>query len=118
MKHTVVNAIGKQCPVPVVEATRALRAMQEAGTLEVQVDNAVAVENLKRMAGGNQLPVRVTEREDGTFSVVMEVVVPAGDSVKEAETMCVLPQQGGFVVAVDTDVMGRGSEGLTSNSPD
>ena len=86
--------------------------MQEAGTLEVQVDNAVAVENLKRMAGGNQLPVRVTEREDGTFSVVMEVAVPAGDSVKEAETMCVLPQQGGFVVAVDTDVMGRGSEEL------
>ena len=112
MKHTVVNAIGKQCPIPVVEATRALRGMQEPGTLEVQVDNAVAVENLKRMAGGNQLPVRVTARDDGTFSVVMEVASPAGDSVAEAEPMCVLPQQGGFVVAVDTDVMGRGSEEL------
>jgi len=107
-----VNAIGKQCPIPVVEATRALRAMQEPGTLEVQVDNAVAVENLKRMAGGNKLAVRVTARNDGTFSVVMDVDSPAGDSVTEAEPLCVLPQQGGFVVAVDTDVMGRGSEDL------
>ena len=112
MKNVVVNAVGKQCPVPVVESTRALRGMQETGVLEVWVDNAVAVENLKRMAGGNQLPVSVTSREDGTFVVAMEVNAPKGETVVEAETMCVLPGQSGFVVAVDTDVMGRGSEEL------
>lgn len=112
MKHTVVNAIGKQCPVPVVEATRALRAMQAPGTLEILVDNNVAVENLKRMASGNKLSAHVTVRNDGTFSVVMEVNTPTGDSVTEADPLCVLPQQGGFIVAVDSDVMGRGSEEL------
>ena len=31
MEKIVVNAAGKQCPIPVVEATRALRAMTDAG---------------------------------------------------------------------------------------
>lgn len=112
MKQVTVNAVGKQCPVPVVEATRALRAMGEAGVLEVRVDNAVAVENLKRMAGGNRLPVTVTDCGDGTFSVKMEVSEPVGERTVEAEPMCLLPERSGLVVAVDADVMGRGSEEL------
>lgn len=38
MKNILVNAVGEQCPIPVVKATRALRAMTEPGTLEVRVD--------------------------------------------------------------------------------
>ena len=39
MGNIVVNAVGDQCPVPVVKATRALREMTEPGTLEIHVDN-------------------------------------------------------------------------------
>ena len=35
MKKVTVNAVGAQCPIPVVEATRALRSMTEPGPLEV-----------------------------------------------------------------------------------
>ena len=52
---TVVNALGEQCPIPVVKATRALREMTEPGTLEILVDNETAVQNLLRMAAGNHL---------------------------------------------------------------
>ena len=48
----VVNALGEQCPIPVVKATRALREMREPGTLEILVDNETAVQNLLRMASG------------------------------------------------------------------
>ena len=34
MGKITVNAVGKQCPIPVVEATRALRAMTESMVLE------------------------------------------------------------------------------------
>ena len=55
MSHITVNALGEQCPIPVVKATRALREMTESGTLTVLVDNEIAVQNLRRMAEGNGL---------------------------------------------------------------
>ena len=50
MGTVVVNAVGEQCPIPVVKATRALREMAGPGILEVHVDNEIAVQNLTRMA--------------------------------------------------------------------
>ena len=49
MKAITVNAIGDPCPIPVIKATKALNEMQEAGILEVHVDNEVAVQNLNRL---------------------------------------------------------------------
>ena len=45
-----IDAKGKPCPQPVILAIRALDALQAGETLQVQVDNEAAVENLKRMA--------------------------------------------------------------------
>ena len=47
MGKIVVNAVGEQCPIPVVKATRALRGMTEPGILEVHVDNEIAVQDRK-----------------------------------------------------------------------
>ena len=58
----VVNALGEQCPIPVVKATRALREMREPGTLEILVDNETAVQNLLRMASGHHLAAAVEQR--------------------------------------------------------
>ena len=108
MEHIIVNAVGEPCPIPVVKATKALRAMTQPGTLEVQVDNQVAVENLKRMAAGNHLPVRV----EG-FTVFLDVQEPKGDAPAEEPELTCTPDDGGsLLVAVDTDTMGRGSEEL------
>ena len=113
MGRVVVNAIGEQCPIPVVKATRALRSMMEPGELEIRVDNEIAVQNLTRMAAGHKLAARsekITERE---FSVVIEVTNPVGESPAEEEPLACIPdQRGSVLVAVDTDVMGRGSEEL------
>ena len=46
-----VDAMGKQCPIPVVLAKKALEGMTVPGTLEVLVDNEVAVQNLSKLAG-------------------------------------------------------------------
>ena len=113
MANIVVNAVGEQCPIPVVKATRALREMTEPGTLEVHVDNEIAVQNLTRMAGGNHLPVRSGKIGEKEFVVTMEVAEPAGETPRqEPELTCVPDSRGDFLVAVDTDVMGRGSDEL------
>ena len=113
MATVTVNAVGEQCPIPVVKATRALRAMTEPGVLEVLVDNEIAVQNLTRMASGHHLEARAEKRDGGVFAVTMEVREPMGDApTEEPELTCIPDQRGSLVVAVDTDAMGRGSEEL------
>ena len=90
MKTVIVDAVGEPCPVPVVKATKALRELGEPGTLEVRVDNEIAVQNLTRMAAGNHLPVQAEKKGEHLFVVTMEVAEPA----------------------VDSETMGRGSDEL------
>ena len=113
MGKIVVNAVGEQCPIPVVKATRALREMREPGTLEVHVDNEIAVQNLTRMAAGHKLAARAEKVGEGEFTVVMEVTAPVGDApVEEPPLSCAPDARGNLVVAVDSAVMGRGSDEL------
>ena len=65
------------------------------------------------MAGGNRLPVRSEKTGEKEFVVTMEVAEPAGEAPRqEPELTCVPDSRGDFLVAVDTDVMGRGSDEL------
>lgn len=113
MNTVVVNAIGEQCPIPVVKATRALREMTEPGVLQVLVDNEIAVQNLIRMATGHTLTAQAEKRSEKEFSVMIQVTKAIDEAPRqEPELACVPDARGDLVVAVDTDVMGRGSEEL------
>lgn len=114
MEKIIVNAMGEQCPIPVVKATRALLEMTEPGTLEVHVDNETAVQNLARMASGNKLAANFDKVNEREFVVTIEVPAPVGNSPLEEPPMvpCGPDSRGGLLVAVDTDTMGRGSDEL------
>ena len=45
-----VNALGDACPLPVIKTMHALKELNGAGTVEVLVDNEIAVQNLTRLA--------------------------------------------------------------------
>jgi len=113
MGKTVVNALGEQCPIPVVKAARALREMTGPGTLEVHVDNEIAVQNLTRMAAGHKLTARSEKLGEKEFVVTMDVTEPTGDAPLEEPPLSCPPDAGeNLVVAVDSAVMGRGSDEL------
>ncbi|MBQ8987044.1 MAG: sulfurtransferase-like selenium metabolism protein YedF [Lachnospiraceae bacterium] len=69
-----IDAKGKPCPQPVILAIRALNALQAGETLQVQVDNEAAVENLKRMVQKKGAAADV--KADGSCWIVE--IVPAG----------------------------------------
>lgn len=107
MKTVIVDAVGEPCPIPVVKATKALRELGEPGTLEVRVDNEIAVQNLTRMAAGNHLPVQAEKKGEHLFVVTMEVAEPVGDAPAEEPALtCVPDARGDLVVAVDSETMG------------
>ena len=56
-----VNAIGDACPVPVVKTRKAMETIKGAEVVETLVDNEIAVENLKKMAG--QMGYQVKDRK-------------------------------------------------------
>ncbi|QNL45057.1 sulfurtransferase-like selenium metabolism protein YedF [Oscillibacter hominis] len=113
MEKIVVNAIGEQCPIPVVKATKALKAMKEAGELEVHVDNDIAVQNLNRMAAKFGCKMRSEKQDEKHYVVTLDVVNPVAESAAEEEEIVCAPNAlGAFVVAVDSSVMGRGSDEL------
>ena len=104
-----VNAMGKQCPIPVVLAKKALEGMTVPGTLEILVDNEAAVQNLSKLAASCQLPVRAEKTGEKRFSVTMEVCTPVQPA---AETVCAPDARGDLVVAVGSNCMGSGEEAL------
>jgi len=78
----VVDALGKQCPIPVVMAKKALAELQTPDTLEILVDNEAAVQNLSKLAASCQLPVRAEKTGEKRFSVTMEVSARGGDRLR------------------------------------
>lgn len=106
MANIIVNAVGDQCPIPVVKATKALAEMKEAGTLEVHVDNSIAVENLTRLATGKGLKVESEKVSEELYIVRMGVEISAD------ACGCVEGPKSNVVVSIGTDVMGGGDDEL------
>lgn len=99
-----IDAMGKACPIPVVEAKRAIDSMEETGTVAVHVDNDAAVENLKRLAVQSGR-LKAVDRLADSHYVVTIAVSPEGkedDFEREENTIAVF----------DKAVMGEGSEEL------
>ena len=49
MNIVKVNAIGDNCPIPVVKVKKAIEGLTEAAVVEVSVDNEIAVQNVTKM---------------------------------------------------------------------
>ena len=82
-----IDARGKACPMPVILAKKALDAGE--ATVRIRVDNAVAVENLKRLASSTGRQAQAEETGDG-FAVVL-----SGDGAPECTLLPVIENNGG-----------------------
>ncbi|MBF1284084.1 MAG: sulfurtransferase TusA family protein, partial [Oribacterium parvum] len=93
---------GLACPLPVVEAKKAMEEMQE-GILTVLVDNETAVQNLQRLGQKFQYAVASQKLSEKEFEVRIEVKKQEGTS-KEKEASC--------TVVFSSNKMGEGAEEL------
>ena len=65
-----VNMIGKPCPVPVVEAKKALLQPDTDG-VTMLVDNIIAVQNLEKMAKGMGYIFSFEQKEEAEYAAVI-----------------------------------------------
>jgi TusA-related sulfurtransferase len=71
---------GKQCPKPVIDTKKALESCNPGETVEVLVDNEIAVQNLSKMAASKGLSAVSEKISDNEFSVK----IPVGQGVTPA----------------------------------
>lgn len=112
MANVIVNAMGDACPIPVVKATKALGQMTEAGTLEVLVDNEIAVQNLTKLGASKGCAVQAEKKGEGEYVVRMLVNTPPSQTEPSQEPTCIPDARGNLVVAVGSSAMGQGSDEL------
>jgi len=112
-----IDAKGKACPMPVIMVKKELES--GCSDLTVAVDNAVAVENLTRLAEGKGLSVTVAE-QSGMFNVRMVGggAAPAAEAPAAAAaaiaTAC-SPAGCGYAVFIGKDHVGEGAPELGDN---
>lgn len=108
---------GKQCPLPVIEAKKALEASAPGEKVEVVVDNEIAVQNLSKMADHKGLAVCSEKTGEREFLVTITTGEGNGETAQApaaAEKVTCTPdgRRKGMVVVLSSNQMGQGDEVL------
>ncbi len=108
-----VNAMGDQCPIPVIKTRNALAELKEAAIIEVEVDNEVAVQNVSRFAASKNLKVKAEIVGDKHFRITIEAE-PTGDApaANDEQIECGVDRRGDTIVVVSSATMGIGNDEL------
>jgi selenium metabolism protein YedF len=110
-----VNAMGDACPIPVVKTKKAMQAMTEPDTLEVLVDNEIAVQNVTKMAkssGGDVTSEKLGEKEFKIVIKMSQVMSELKAQEKEEDVDCMPDRRKDTIVVISSDRMGSGNDEL------
>ncbi|MCI8320226.1 MAG: sulfurtransferase-like selenium metabolism protein YedF [Dorea sp.] len=105
-----VNAMGDHCPIPVIKTKKAMQALTGPETIEVLVDNEIAVQNVTKMASASDGQVSSEKVADDEFKIVIQM--EGALSSEEEEVSCVPDARDNTVVVVSSDRMGEGNDEL------
>lgn len=119
MEKKIVDARGLACPLPVVNAKKAVEEMKQGGELTVLVDNEIAVQNLQKFAKQKGLESIGAKKAEKEYEVIIQVAVKEADETQDAaaeseeEVLCSPDvRKNGMVVVLSANVMGTGDEKL------
>lgn len=111
-----VNAIGDACPIPVVKTKNAIKELDGPGTVEVLVDNEIAVQNLTKMAVQKGYEIQSQKLEEQKYQVIM-TVGEGGEGMEKQEdtaeeTVCIPDSRNHKIVVISSGRMGEGNDEL------
>lgn len=110
MKH-VVDARGLACPLPVVNTKNEIKNMAEGESVEVLVDNEIAVQNLTKFANVRNHTVHAEKTAENEYHVVITLGEAKADELEDEEVCQVMPKDN-TVVVLSSNQMGSGEDAL------
>jgi selenium metabolism protein YedF len=105
----LINVLGKPCPIPVIEAKKALRKAAAGEIVQVLVDNDISRQNLEKLAAGLGYPFEYKKQDDGNFLIS---ITAAAGTQEAAQTVCGAGSEQTLVVAIGQNTMGSGNDDL------
>lgn len=112
MRHEV-DAMGKQCPIPVVMTKKAIDGAAVGDEINILVDNETAVNNLSRLANKTGCTFVSEKLEHKKYQVKMTVQTEqSGRDLNEEEFVCEIPNKKVMAAVISSDVMGSGDDEL------
>lgn len=112
MRHEV-DAMGKQCPIPVVMTKKAIDGAVVGDEIKILVDNETAVNNLSRLANKSGCTFVSEKLEHKKYQVKMTVQTEqSGRDLNEEEFVCEIPNKKVMAAVISSDVMGSGDDEL------
>ena len=100
----VIDALGWECPKPVIEAKKALESIAD-GTVKVLVDNELALSNLLDFAKSLGYEAGYTENNNA-----YEVSI-----IKNGDCSCSITGDKNLVIVISSKVFGQGNDDLGAN---
>lgn len=118
MKEIKVDAMGDQCPIPVIKTKKALDKITEQSLVEVHVDNEIAVQNLSKMAKQKNLEYTCDKIDNQHY--VIKIKAEANNSQSQEvnveenkqEEVCYPDRKTNTVVVLSSNKMGEGNDEL------
>ncbi|ETI93733.1 MAG: hypothetical protein Q606_CBAC00325G0004 [Intestinibacter bartlettii DORA_8_9] len=117
MKKIKVDAMGDQCPIPVIKTKKALKEITETTLVEVHVDNEIAVQNLSKMAKQKNLEYKCEKLEEQHYIIKINaeaegVSIQQKAPAENDKETCYPDRKSNTVVVLSSNQMGNGSEEL------
>ncbi len=106
-----VNAMGDNCPIPVIKTKKAMQEVNGPETIEVLVDNEIAVQNVTKMAQAAGAQAASAKLGDKEYKVTITMNGAPAVSVED-ETVCQADSRTDTVVVIASDRMGNGNDDL------
>ena len=108
----IIDCRGMACPLPVVNAKKAAEELSAGDVLTVQVDNEIAVQNLRRFAEHKGFGVSAEKKGEQEYAVVMQIA-GAVSAASAEEVACNLDsRKKGMLVVLSANTMGTGDPKL------
>ena len=107
----------KNCPIPLIETKKAIKALTSPDTVEVMVDNSMAVKNITRFATDSGYTITTDKISDKEFKLTIDVKEIKANEEKSVECAAcsATDNTGNIVIAIGSEKMGCGDEKLGKN---
>ncbi len=101
-----VNAMGENCPIPVIKTKKAMQELTGPEVIEVLVDNEIAVQNVTKMAASPQAEKYLRKTGGKRIQGCDPDEWRYGSRTQEEDSACIPDQKGNMVVVESSDRMG------------
>jgi selenium metabolism protein YedF len=107
-----IDARGKQCPLPVIEAKEAINSAASGEIVEISVDNEIATQNLRKLAQQKGLSYSSEKISERDYLVKITVSGEAVSDLPEEDVQNCNCLRQGVVAQISSDAMGGGDDAL------